>query len=106
MSGLVQATDANFADVVAEGAVLVKFGAEWCGPCKMMAPVMAELASDLADAVAVVDVCIDNSPELVKKYGIRGIPTLMLFKDGQSKGLLVGARRKSEIEAFIEQSVD
>ena len=82
--------------------VLIDYWAEWCGPCKMIAPVLDEIATEYSDRVKVVKLNIDDNPETPPKYGIRGIPTLMLFKDGQVEATKVGAVSKSQLTAFID----
>lgn len=104
---IVNVTDASFEEDVlkAEGAVLVDYWAEWCGPCKMIAPVLEEIAQDYADKLKVCKLNIDENNETPPKFGIRGIPTLMLFKDGNVEATKVGALSKSQLAAFIEASL-
>ena len=104
---IVNVTDASFEEDVlkAEGAVLVDYWAEWCGPCKMIAPVLEEIANDYADKLKVCKLNIDENNETPPKFGIRGIPTLMLFKDGNVEATKVGALSKSQLAAFIEASL-
>jgi thioredoxin 1 len=100
-------SDQSFdADVLkAEGPVLVDFWAEWCGPCKQIAPSLEEIATELAGKVTVAKINIDENPETPTKYGVRGIPTLMLFKDGQVAGTKVGALPKSKLVEWIAESL-
>lgn len=108
MSGnIVNVSDASFEEDVlkAEGAVLVDYWAEWCGPCKMIAPVLEEIAKDYAGKLKVCKLNIDENNETPPKFGIRGIPTLMLFKDGNVEATKVGALSKSQLAAFIEASL-
>jgi thioredoxin len=86
----------------AEGPVLVDFWAEWCGPCKMIAPFLEDLASEMAGRVTVAKVNIDENPQTPRKYGIRGIPTMMLFKDGQVAATKIGALPKSKLKEWVE----
>ncbi len=104
---IVNVTDASFEEDVlkAEGAVLVDYWAEWCGPCKMIAPVLEEIAKDYAGKLKVCKLNIDENSETPPKFGIRGIPTLMLFKDGNVEATKVGALSKSQLAAFIEASL-
>ena len=100
-------TDASFeADVLkSEGPVLVDFWAEWCGPCKQIAPALEDLSKDIGDRIRVVKVNIDENPMTPSKYGVRGIPTMMLFKGGEVGAMKVGALPKSKLYEWVEQSI-
>lgn len=100
-------TDASFdADVLqADKPVLVDFWAEWCGPCRMIAPALEELAAELGDKVNIVKLDIDANPDAPTKYGVRGIPTMILFKNGQQAATQVGAMPKSAIKQWIEREL-
>jgi len=100
-----QVTDNSFeSDVLkAEGAVLVDFWAEWCGPCKMIAPILDEIASEYKDRLRIAKLDIDQNPQTPPKYGIRGIPTLILFKNGTVEAQKVGALSKSQLATFLDQ---
>ena len=86
----------------ADGAILVDFWAEWCGPCKVIAPALEEIAKEMDDRVRIAKVNIDENPLTPQKYGVRGIPTLMLFKDGQVAATKVGALAKDQLVEWIE----
>ncbi|MEM7650716.1 MAG: thioredoxin [Pseudomonadota bacterium] len=103
----VAVTDTNFEDEVLQSdkPVVVDFWAEWCGPCKQLSPVVDELAEDMKDAVKVVKVNIDDAPEAPTKYGVRGVPTLMIFKDGQVVDTRVGGMPKSQLQEWVEGQV-
>lgn len=85
--------------------VLVDFWAEWCGPCKMIAPALEEIATDMGGKLTVAKLNIDDNPQTPAKYGVRGIPTLMIFKDGQVAATKVGALAKSQLEQWVESVV-
>ena len=104
---IVHVSDTTFADEVlnADCPVLIDYWAEWCGPCKMIAPILDELAEEYGERIKIAKLNIDENPETPPKYGIRGIPTLMLFKDGNVEATKVGAVSKSQLAEFIESNV-
>jgi thioredoxin 1 len=103
-SGISHVTDASFEQEVLKSSspVLVDFWAEWCGPCKMIGPVLEEISGEYTGKLKVAKLNIDENPQTPPKYGIRGIPTLMLFKNGQVEATKVGAVSKSQLAAFID----
>jgi thioredoxin 1 len=104
---IVYLTDDSFQNEVLDSAepVLVDYWAEWCGPCKMIAPILTEIASEYEGKIKVAKLNIDENPQTPPKYGIRGIPTLMLFKDGNVEATKVGALSKSQLTAFIDTNL-
>jgi len=104
---IVYLSDSAFEDEVlkSELPVLVDYWAEWCGPCKMIAPILDEIAGDYAGKLKIAKLNIDDNPETPPKYGIRGIPTLMLFKAGNVEATKVGAVSKSQLTAFLDSNL-
>ena len=102
--GITYVTDANFEQEVlkSQGAVLVDFWAEWCGPCKIIAPILEEIAGEYGGKLKIAKLNIDENPATPPKYGIRGIPTLMLFKGGELAATKVGALSKAQLTAFLD----
>ncbi|MDG6778626.1 thioredoxin TrxA [Thiomicrorhabdus sp. zzn3] len=101
---MISTSDANFEAEVLQSdiPVLVDFWAEWCGPCKMIAPILDEISSEYEGKVKVAKLNIDENPATPPKYGVRGIPTLMLFKNGEVDATQVGALSKSQLCAFLD----
>ena len=100
-------SDASFnADVIESGTpVLVDYWAEWCGPCKMIAPILDEVSGTYGDKLQIAKMNVDENREVPAKFGIRGIPTLMLFKNGELAATKVGAMSKAQLVAFIDQQL-
>ncbi|MDH3643403.1 MAG: thioredoxin TrxA [Gammaproteobacteria bacterium] len=104
---IVHTSDTDFdGDVLkSDKPVLVDYWAEWCGPCKMIAPILTEIADEYGDRIKVCKLDIDANQETPPKYGIRGIPTLMLFKNGEVEATKVGALSKSQLAAFLDSNI-
>ena len=104
---IIYVTDATFANDVlqAQMPVLVDYWAEWCGPCRMIAPILDEVAKEYAGRLTVAKLNVDENQQVPQKYGIRGIPTLMLFKNGQPEATKVGAVSKSQLTAFVDSHI-
>ena len=105
--GIIHVTDSAFEQVVlnADLPVLVDFWAEWCGPCKMIAPVLSEIADEYAGQLKICKVDVDANPEIPPKFGIRGIPTLILFKGGNAEATKVGALSKTQLTEFVKEAL-
>ena len=104
---IVHISDESFEEEVLQSKrpVLIDYWAEWCGPCKTIAPVLDEIATEYSDRLKVVKLNIDDNPQTPPKYGIRGIPTLMVFKNGQVEATKVGAVSKAQLTAFLDASL-
>ena len=107
MSTIIHLSDDTFQKEVIESSipVLVDYWAEWCGPCKMIAPILDDLVSEYDGKLKIAKLNIDENPQTPTKFGIRGIPTLMIFKDGNPEATKVGALSKSQLTAFIDSTI-
>ncbi len=92
----------NFDKITSQGTVLVDFYADWCGPCKMLAPVLDQVAAEIEEGVSIVKINVDNAQNVSSRFGITSIPTLLLFKNGKMVGQMKGLRRKEEVISFIQ----
>ena len=101
---IVNVTESNFEEEVVNSnvPVLVDFWAEWCGPCKMIAPILDEIAKEYGEKLKICKIDVDSNPEIAPKFGIRGIPTLIMFKDGNAESTKVGAVSKSQLVEFVD----
>ncbi|WP_017756050.1 thioredoxin [Calidifontibacillus oryziterrae] len=102
---IVHATDQNFATETGQGVVLTDFWAPWCGPCKMIAPVLEDLAADLGEKVKIVKIDVDENPETAAKFGVMSIPTLLVFKNGEVVDQVVGFQPKEALVALLEKHI-
>ena len=97
-------SDAEFPATVQQGVTLVDFWAPWCGPCRMIAPVLDELAGELQGKARIVKINVDENPDVAGSFGVMSIPTLILFKDGKAINKIVGGQPKPQLKAFIESA--
>ncbi len=104
---IIHVTDSSFDDEVlkADGPVLVDYWAEWCGPCKMIDPILHELADEYDGKLRIAKLNIDQNQQVTSRFKIRGIPTLMIFENGEHQGTKVGALTKSALKAFVDETI-
>ncbi len=104
---ILELNSGNFKSTVESGSspVLVDFWAPWCGPCRVIAPILEEVAREYEGKVRIAKVNVDDSPDIASQFGVRGIPTLILFKDGQIKGQMVGVNPKNNIVSLIQKNI-
>jgi thioredoxin 1 len=107
MSNIINISDNTFENEVLNSSlpVLLDYWAEWCGPCKMIAPILEEISTDYAGKLKIAKINIDDNPATPAKFGVRGIPTLMIFINGNIEGTKVGALSKSQLSAFINSTI-
>ena len=103
----VKVNDENFDTEVLKSSkpIVVDFWAEWCGPCKMIAPILDEIAKEYGEKLKICKIDVDSNPEIAPKFGIRGIPTLIMFKDGNAESTKVGAVSKSQLVEFVDEII-
>jgi len=106
-NSIIHVTDASFEQDVLKAArpVLLDFWAEWCGPCKMIAPILDEIATEYDGKVTIAKMNVDENPKTPMRFNVRGIPTLILFKNGQAEGQKIGAVRKTDVAAFLDSKL-
>ena len=104
---VVHVTESNFEEEVVKSdvPVLVDFWAEWCGPCKMIAPILDEIAKEYGEKLKICKIDVDSNPDIAPKFGIRGIPTLIMFKHGNAESTKVGAVSKSQLIEFVDEII-
>ncbi len=104
---IIHVTDSSFEQDVLKNStpVLLDFWAEWCGPCKMIAPILDQIATEYAGKVVIAKMNVDENPKTPMKFNVRGIPTLILFKNGQAEGQKIGAVRRADVAAFLDSNL-
>ena len=104
---IIHVTDSSFESDVLKNStpVLLDFWAEWCGPCKMIAPILDQIATEYAGKVVIAKMNVDENPKTPMRFNVRGIPTLILFKNGQAEGQKIGAVRRTDVAAFLDSNL-
>jgi thioredoxin 1 len=104
---IIRVTDSSFESDVLKNStpVLLDFWAEWCGPCKMIAPILDQIATEYAGKVVIAKMNVDENPKTPMRFNVRGIPTLILFKNGQAEGQKIGAVRRTDVAAFLDSNL-
>ena len=104
---IIHVTDSSFEQDVLKNStpVLLDFWAEWCGPCKMIAPILDQIATEYAGKVVIAKMNVDENPKTPMRFNVRGIPTLILFKNGQAEGQKIGAVRRADVAAFLDSNL-
>jgi thioredoxin 1 len=105
MSNIIHLNESNFDDSVKDGVVLVDFSAEWCGPCKMLTPIIEELANDYSAKAKICKVDIDKDDALAMRFNVRGVPTVLIYKDGEVVETLVGFRSKDDFKKILDSNI-
>jgi thioredoxin 1 len=105
MSNAVELNNENFEAKTAEGVVLIDFWAPWCGPCKMLGPVLDKVSAEIGDKATIAKINVDDSPQLAQKFGVRSIPAIFILKDGETVEQFVGVQDKQKLVSAIEAAI-
>jgi len=104
MSNVIELTEENFAQITSNGITLVDFWAPWCGPCKMLGPILEKVAAEIGDSASIAKVNVDNSPKLAAQFGVRSIPAVFILKDGETVKQFVGVQDQKKLISAIEEA--